>query len=103
MFALIWLCFEVKQSFITVCGQSKDATCDDYFKEDGFTASSVAPKTEDTTPLIPEQRDCTGNLSPMILFVKNNFFRIVEQNYKAKYTNFFQMMRFSLWAVVSHK
>ncbi|XP_027897152.1 plexin domain-containing protein 1-like [Xiphophorus couchianus] len=41
--------------------ESKDATCDDYFKEDGFTASSVAPKTEDTTPLIPEQRDCTDD------------------------------------------
>uniref|UniRef100_A0A3Q2PD48 Plexin domain-containing protein 1-like n=1 Tax=Fundulus heteroclitus TaxID=8078 RepID=A0A3Q2PD48_FUNHE len=36
--------------------ESKDATCDDYFRDDGFTGSSVAPQTEDITPLTPGQR-----------------------------------------------
>ncbi|KAM4717082.1 plexin domain-containing protein 1-like isoform 2-T2 [Anableps anableps] len=34
--------------------ESKDATCDDYFRNESFTASSVAPET----PLTPEQRGC---------------------------------------------
>ncbi|XP_047215705.1 plexin domain-containing protein 1-like isoform X2 [Girardinichthys multiradiatus] len=41
--------------------ESKDATCDGYFREDGFTGSSVAPETEHMTPLTPEQRGCKSD------------------------------------------
>ena len=41
--------------YYNLCGQSKDATCEDYGRGD---SSSVTPEVEDVTFLTPLQKDC---------------------------------------------
>ncbi|XP_029013832.1 plexin domain-containing protein 1-like [Betta splendens] len=41
--------------------QDKDATCEDYSKDESFTGSYVPPERKDVTSLIPQQKSCKSD------------------------------------------
>lgn len=57
MNACLLAIFETRRkSNYILCGQSKEATCEDYTRGDISTGSSITPEVEDVTFLTPIQK-----------------------------------------------
>lgn len=44
-----------------IYGQSKDATCEDYSRDDSSTGSYISPEMEGVTALTPRQKGCKSD------------------------------------------